>query len=105
MTAESENTYGLVMPFIVVTSHGGPYDDVSFVAGCRYAAVAAALAEKPASYESYEYPALLPQLDLLAMHEGYVMETEPWDEHPEDWTLVRFTRIEDPTHSDGGADA
>lgn len=89
---EEPGDYGLVMPFVVVASAGGPYDDESFVAGCRFEAVWNELRHQPAEYQSYEYPALVPQLDLIAMKEGYTMTTEPWDEHPDEWALVTFTR-------------
>lgn len=92
---DPEADYGLVMPFVVVTSKGGPYDDQAFVAGARYADVAHALRGKPTEFGTYEFPALVPQLDLLAMHEGYTMTTEPWEEHPDEWVWVHFERITD----------
>jgi hypothetical protein len=27
------------------------------------------------------------------MRHGYAMTSEPWDEHPDEWALVTFTRI------------
>lgn len=47
---------------------------------------------EPDHWGAYVYPAMVPQYDLLAMHLGYSMATEPWDEHPDEWTLVTFTR-------------
>lgn len=90
---EQEPTFGLVMPFVVVTSVGGPYDDTAFVAGCYYADIDRVLKDwGPPEYSAYVYPALVPQLDLLAMHHGYTMVSEPWEDHPDDWTLVTFSR-------------
>lgn len=93
---EFNEAYGLLMPFVVVESTGGPYDDRSFVAGARYGDVANALRAKPFAFESYEYPELVPQLELLAMHEGYTLTYEPWVEYPDEWTFVRFQRITTP---------
>lgn len=92
--------YGLLMPFIACKSLGGRYEDEAFVAGARFGKLAAELeARQPDEHQSYEYPAMIPQLDLLAMHLGYRLEHEPWDEHPDNWTLVTFTR---PVSADGG---
>ena len=90
--ASSEDGYSLVMPFVVVKSNGGPYDDTSFAAGAHYAYIANALKKKPETLDATEYPDLVPQLDLLAMHEGYALSTWPWDEHPDEWVHVHFER-------------
>lgn len=81
--------YSLVMPFVVVASAGGPYDDGAFVAGCRFGTWDALLTLKPVMHAEYEPPELVPQLDLLAMHHGYTMTTEPFDD---DWTYVEMRR-------------
>jgi hypothetical protein len=87
-----DGDYGLVMPFVVVTSKGGPYDDKSFVAGMRLQQLWSILEEKqPASYQQYINAELVPQCDLVAMHFGYVTHAEPWDEDPS-WVLVKFIR-------------
>lgn len=89
--------YGLVMPFVVVKSKGGPYDDDSFVAGWRAGVIDKQLeahdspavdGESPISVET----ALLPQLDLIAMSHGYHMKFVPWTD--EFWSLVTFTPID-----------
>lgn len=95
MADEAEHGYSMVMPLVVVTSHGGPYDDSAFVAGARYGQLAERLVALPPTLESYEYPEMVAQLDLLAMHYGYVVTTEPWDEHPDEWVRVTFTRTTD----------
>lgn len=87
-----EETYGMVMPLVVVVSHGGPFDDLAFVAGARYGQLAEKLTtEHPIEFSTYEYTELVPQLDLLAMHLGYKLLVEPWDEHPDEWVRATFT--------------
>lgn len=85
----------LVMPFVVTTSHGGPYEDVAFVAGyeagrmdARLAAVAAAEGH---SLTATVHTGLLPQLDLIAMRHGFTVESEASEEWPmwTTWTAVR----------------
>jgi hypothetical protein len=83
--------FDLVEPFVVVASEGGPYDDVAFVAGARYGQLAEKLTnEHPVEFSTYEYPALVPQLDLLAMRLGYVLTVEPWEDHPDEWVRATF---------------
>lgn len=87
-----EPTYGLVMPFVVCRSHGGPYDDAAFVAGAEYANIDNALRSHPYKVEQYVRTATMPQYDLLAMHHGYTLKASPWDECPDEWTHALFTR-------------
>ncbi|WP_228981430.1 hypothetical protein [Streptomyces sp. DH12] len=67
----------LVMPFVIVQSNGGPYDDAAFVAGAtcgQLIAELAALAEHGATPQPrYVRPEYLPQIDLIAMRYGYVL--------------------------------
>lgn len=97
MPDDERDTFGLVMPFVVTTGQGGPYDSAAFVAGCRFEADAAELKAAPhtLSWANYVYPAMVPQYDLLAMHHGFVMTAEPWAEYPDEWVLVTFTRPEE----------
>lgn len=83
--------YGLVTPFVVCTSVGGPYDDDSFVAGIRLGLWQSLLKLQPSEHANYEPAALVPQLDLLAMQNGYRMISEPYEESP-NWVLVTMTR-------------
>ena len=87
-------SYRLVMPLICCEDHGGPYHAPSFVAGARYAQVNNALRTiRPlgiATYAIYVEPELIPQLDLLAMHEGWTLKSEPWEDAPDEWTLATF---------------
>jgi hypothetical protein len=91
---DEEDGFGLVYPFVVCQSKGGPYDDSAFVAGCQFGQVAAEAKQIPKGQSRawYVYPEIVAQLDLLAMHEGLHLTSEPWDEHPEEWALVTLRR-------------
>jgi hypothetical protein len=88
-----EANYGLVMPFVATTSHGGPYDDAAFVAGFEAGWLDLMLSitgKVGAEVQRYVPPELVPQLDLIGMRHGYKLIAEPWDEHPDEWTLITF---------------
>lgn len=99
---EPDATYGLVFPFVVCASQGGPYDDAAFVAGCqvgrvdRSLALIAAADGDGASFTVYT--ALVPQLELVGMHHGFpviqAVQVEETDQHPAmpEWTHIRFSR-------------
>lgn len=88
-----EASYTLVMPFVVCASAGGSYDDAAFVAGVRFGQDSAELHSfAPDEWRQYVDPVMVRQYDLLAMQHGYTMTAEPWDEHPDEWTLVTFTK-------------
>jgi hypothetical protein len=90
---EDEPTYGLVVPFVVCETNGGPYDDAAFVAGCQFGGLDCRMQlGAPEVGPTYVASALVPQLDLAAMHRGYSMTAEPWDEYPDEWTLVTLRR-------------
>lgn len=89
--AHEHHEFGLVMPFVVCEDQGGPYNADAFVAGCRYGAIEALLKHKPSQHEAYEPSALVPQLDLLAMHEGYGFKAQEWEDDPF-WSHVLFVR-------------
>lgn len=82
------------MPFVVCTSKGGPYDDAAFVAGTRFQQVwdAAGTIQPSQMKEWYVETPLTPQMDLIAMKFGLTITTEPWDEAPDEWTLVTMGR-------------
>jgi hypothetical protein len=95
---EPEPALELVMPFVVVASKGGPYDDEAFVAG--WAAGELALAMKTLESIGAEVTrtvptSLVPQIDLIAMQHGYRVQAKPWVEDPDTWTVVRIARPED----------
>lgn len=88
-----EVTYGLVMPFVACEDQGGPFAADAFVAGFVCGIIDHALPIlKPLGcvLQRYVDPRLVPQLDLMAMRYGFKMTSEPWDEHPDDYTLVTF---------------
>jgi len=89
--------FGLVMPFVVVTSKGGPYQDDAFVAGFQCGTIAASLElAMPLNVDRLFWPifrtALAPQIDLLAMRFGFhhveVVSSEEWPE----WATLTITR-------------
>lgn len=89
---EDQEDFGLIMPFVVCKSQGGPYDDQCFVAGYELGFIDALLTSKISLLERYLRTDSLPLVDLLAMRHGYSIASKPWDEHPDEWSLVRLTR-------------
>lgn len=94
--------YELVYPFIVCASHGGPYDDETFVAGVqvgwidRTLAVADATDITPVTFTVRTV--LLAQLELVGMAHDYpVMLME--ETSIKEWTLIAFHR-EQPRDED-----
>jgi hypothetical protein len=83
-----DSEYALVYPFVCCISNGGPYDDAAFVAGARFGQICAELKAKPAIYDTTVEPALIPQLDLLAMHSDYTMVHE--EAIADAWEYVTF---------------
>jgi hypothetical protein len=71
------------MPYVTVTSRGGPHDDAAFVAGwvCgRIDAQLATIAAARAVATMHVPPSVVPQVDLIAMRHRYLMtaaEAEP----------------------------
>jgi hypothetical protein len=97
--------FELVMPFVVVTSKGGPYDDAAFVAGWECAVIDRALgavAEYEATFRRTVHSANLPQLDLIAMKHGYAMEGLELDVDAKladpagEWSWVSFAPMDPP---------
>lgn len=96
----------LVVPFIVCTSKGGPYDDDSFVAGFVAGEIDRALSVAAAAgadrLTRTVRTALVPQLELLAMQHGFlhmhaveVTETPDYPAMPE-WSFVTFSTVGPP---------
>lgn len=98
MTDEDPGDLALVYPYVVCVTAGGPYDDDSFVAGAQCAEIdqllGLAATIGASSFHKVVFAELVPQLDLVAMHYGYVMTHELWAADPE-WSVVTFTRAED----------
>lgn len=87
--------YGLVMPFVLVQSRGGPYEDQAFVSGYSLGrldyelSVARALTMTPST--RYERAADQPQADLIAMRYGFTLTVTPLSDG--EWARYEFTRI------------
>jgi len=92
----------LVIPFIVCASHGGIYEDASYVAGVQTGKidvmlqVAASVGASRVAIPFAVYTALVKQLELLGMHHGYPMmvarevgETPEYAAMPQ-WSFVTF---------------
>jgi len=88
-----EHDYGLIMPFVVCRSKGGPYDDDAYVAGYEAGTLDMALSlssSLPGSRlnEGVPYHAEnMPQVDLIAMRHGVTTETE---DVGDGWVSVTF---------------
>jgi hypothetical protein len=89
----NDDTYGFVTPFVLVQSNGGPFDDAAFVAGVTCGALfqeletCAALHALP--HPRYLKPAILPQVDLIAMKHGFVLRRGEIDE-PSGFQVIEF---------------
>lgn len=84
--------YGLVMPFVVVTSAGGPYDDAAFVAGYECGLIDAtlhALTQVDAELDRWVSRDVVPQLDLIAMRHGLGLKALELDESGQ-WQRVQI---------------
>jgi hypothetical protein len=81
------------MPFVLVQTQGGPFDDEAFVAGMTCGAldqeltVTAALHTLPR--ERYIDARVLPQVDLIAMRHDYQIRLGDLDE-ASGWQVVEF---------------
>lgn len=87
--------FSLVVPFVVCESEGGSYDDQAFVAGFECGRLDVVLAGQRKRVEMVVRAASLPQVDLLAMRHGYVLEAEPWEEAPDEWVLASLVPCDD----------
>lgn len=92
--------WGLLIPFVVCTSNGGPYDDESFTAGFQAGRLDAHLRHAAAAgadgVGAMVRTPLLPLLELLGMHHGFpILKTHPvsgGEGYPAmpDWSTVMF---------------
>lgn len=91
---QQEHGWGLIMPFVCCATNGGAFEDHAFVAGVKYGALDRILdIEKPDEWQGYMPPELVGQCDLAAMHYGYTMTAEPWEEAPDEHVLVTLTKL------------
>jgi hypothetical protein len=87
--------FGLVMPFTMVMSKGGPYEDKSFTAGYQMGEIAGKLEMRSIAASTYLiYVDLIDQLDLIAMRFNYKTEVLYQDEY---WVQVGVMRIDGET--------
>jgi len=92
--------YELVMPFVVVASKGGPYDDESFVAGWSCAVVDQALsavAPWRATFRRTIRTDVMPQVDLIAMKHEYALVHDDPDadaERGDGWAMVTLRPLD-----------
>jgi hypothetical protein len=85
-----EVAYGLIMPFVVCESQGGPYQDESFVAGYELGNLSAQLEAHPPFIRLPLRTASMRQVDLIAMRHGYTLRQHVMPV-PE-WTDCEFFR-------------
>lgn len=90
---QSEPRWVLLMPFIVVASEGGPYEDAAYSAGWEAGQVdhQAATLAVGGSIEATVHVENLPQIDLVAMRRGCTVGQQPVDGYP-GWAWVRLTK-------------
>lgn len=102
-----EGEFRLVMPFVLVKSNGGPYDDQAFAAGMACGQLWTELhtlsAHGALPRPRYVRPEHVAQLDLIAMHFGYVLAAGDVDESS-GFQRVDF-RVADATAPGEGDDA
>lgn len=87
---DEEVAFELEMPFVCVTSKGGPFDDEPFVAGFRVGQIYAMTYFHVPHLLQMVSPAEVEQIDLIAMKHGYRLETIP---RTEEWTEISLTRM------------
>lgn len=76
-TADNDDAYALVMPFVTVMSVGGPHEDAAYTAGYQMGMLAVSLrvmrdmGGDPTI--TLIHRSNLPQADLIAMNNGFLM--------------------------------
>lgn len=92
---DSQPTHRLVMPFVTVTSKGGPHDDGSYVAGFEMGSLDIELRIGRgwvAVLERTIQTVNRPQADLIAMHRGWTATFT--DTEVDGWTHATFEPAE-----------
>lgn len=88
--SEQPPEYGLVMPFVNVTSQGGRYDDDAYCAGWEMGHLDAQLGyQQPPTLERTIRDGNTEQADLIAMQYGYRADIEPCG--VDGWLHLRLT--------------
>lgn len=95
MSGEDPTEYGLLMPFVVVQSKGGPYDDAAYAAGWEMGRLdenlrSIATHGAPSSIQATVQAQNAPQVDLLAMSHGFTFTLDHGFEGV-DWLNVTLT--------------
>lgn len=90
-------TYGLVMPFVVCQSKGGPYQDDAFCAGWQCGEIDKALEVAAATQAQTVYieqarTALIPQLELIGMRYGFGYQLADVSAQYPDWCQYTFSK-------------
>lgn len=97
MDEPEDDGMALVMPFVVVKSEGGPYDDDAFTAGYECGLIDQALTVAVACNAETLFrtvrTANLPQLDLIAMRHGFTAKAETNEYGNAEWSDVTFTVV------------
>ena len=98
MTKDGEGIHHPAMHFPLVKSNGGPYDDDAFAAGWNLATLDMKLVLARAN-NMYLGGVLLhgdlfPQIDLIAMRHGYLVDAEPFEDD-EEYSWFFFTTPKD----------
>lgn len=88
--ADDDVVHEMVMPFVVVESVGGPFDDAAFCAGWEMGQLDADLDSPGIVHTQPILTENRPQADLIAMKHGWVMTTE--DSGVAEWLHATFTR-------------
>lgn len=90
-------TWSLDIPFVVVESVGGPFNDDAYVAGWEAAMVNYALGSRHIVVTTMMvHEANLKQLDIIAMAKGYNMDELARYEEAPGWVQVGFNRDDSP---------
>lgn len=97
---DGDGGFELVLPFVSCASKGGPYDDKAFTAGFQAGRLdqrlAVAAAAQINALSATVYTELLPQVDLIAMNNGYTAKSVPCGPPYESWSVAEFNRVADP---------
>jgi hypothetical protein len=92
--SDEEIKYDLEMPFVTVTSKGGPHEDGAYVAGWEMGALDALLEHaRPPLVESTIHASNVPQADLVAMKHGY---DTTFTEYDDEWSFLKATSKDSP---------
>ena len=96
MSDDEDVEYELVMPFVVVASTGGPYDDEAYCAGVELGRLDHDLLTMCTWVDQFEALIRLdnvPQVDLLAMQYGWTVDHDA-DQAYDGWIMVTLQRVQ-----------